>query len=207
MNVDVASRAPHRRKYGSTFAESWTGADGATIVAVGAVLAGRDPIVVCDLLRTGARALVTSRNALATALGALDRVVQHHAREARDDELAAAVVFLALDPHHDDVEVAGAGQLHAALFDGSGVARPLHGRAGALGTGIEPQGLVERIRLRRDDILVAATVPIDHAWWPAGARTANTLVHGGNPAVHGGTPAVRGGTPAEASAAVVTVSS
>lgn len=200
MKVDVASRAPHGRKYGSTFAESWTSADGATIVAVGAVLAGRDPIVVCDLLRTGARALVTSRNALATAVGALDRVVQHHAREARDDELAAAVVFLALDPHHDDVEVAGAGQLHAALIDGSGVARPLHGRAGALGTGIEPQDLVERIHLRRGDILVAATMPIDHAWWTAGTRTAGALLHAGAPATHGSTRV-------EASAVIVTVSS
>lgn len=177
MQVDVASRAPHARKYGSTFAESWTSADGATIVAVGAVLAGRDPIVVCDLLRTGARALVTSHNALASALGALDRVVQRHAREARDDELAAAVMFLALDPDRGDVEVAGAGQLHAALIDGSGLVRPLHGRAGALGTGIEPKDLVERIHLRRDDLLVAATVPTDPAWWPAGARTAHALLH------------------------------
>lgn len=177
MQVDVASRAPHARKYGSTFAESWTNADGATIVAVGAVLAGRDPIVVCDLLRTGARALVTSHNALAGALGALDRVVQGHAREARDDELAAAVMFFALDPNRGDVEVAAAGQLHAALIDGSGVARPLHGRAGALGTGIEPKDLVERIHLRRDDLLVAATVPIDHGWWPSGARSADALLH------------------------------
>ena len=105
MNVDVASRAPHARKYGPTFAESWTSADGATIVAVGAVLAGRDPIVVSDLLRTGARALVTSRHALAVALGALDRVVQRHAHEARDDELAAAVMVLALEPDRGDVEV------------------------------------------------------------------------------------------------------
>lgn len=179
MNVDVATRAPHARKYGATFAESWTSADGATIVAVGAVLAGRDPVVVCDLLRTGARALITSHNALAVAVGALDRVVQRHAQEARDDELAAAVVFFALDPDHTDVEVAGAGQLHAALIDGSGVLRPLHGRAGALGTGIEPEDLIERIHLRRDDLLVAATVPIDPAWWPAGARTADALLHRG----------------------------
>jgi hypothetical protein len=177
VQVGVASRAPHPRKYGSTFAESWTSADGATIVAVGAVLAGRDPIVVCDLLRTGARALITSRGALSVALGALDRVVQRHAREARDDELAAAVVFLALDPEHGDVAVAGAGQLHAALIDGSGVARPLHGHAGALGTGIEPKDLLEHVHLRRDDLVVAATIPIDHAWWAAGARTADALLH------------------------------
>jgi hypothetical protein len=177
VNVDVASRAPHARKYGSTFAEAWTSADGATIVAVGAVLAGREPIVVCDLLRTGARALITSRNALAAALGALDRVVQRHAHEARDDELAAAVMFFALDPARGDVEIAGAGQLHATLIDGSGAARPLHGRAGALGTGIEPKDLVERIHLRRDDLLVAATIPIDHAWWSAGALSADVLLH------------------------------
>jgi serine phosphatase RsbU (regulator of sigma subunit) len=177
VKVDVASRAPHARKYGATFAESWTSADGATIAAIGAVLAGRDPVVVSDLLRTGARALITSRGALAAALGALDRVVQRHAHEARDDELAAAVMFLALDPAHGDVELAGAGQLHAALIDGSGSARPLHGRAGALGTGIEPKDLVERIHLRRDDLLVVATVSIDYAWWSAGVRTADALLH------------------------------
>ncbi len=177
MLVDVASRAPHARKHGSTFAETWTSADGAAIVAVGAVLAGRDPIVVCDLLRTGARALVTSRAAFAAALGGLDRVVQRHAREARDDELAAAIVFFALDPHGTDIDVAAAGQLHVALIDGAGAVRALHGRAGALGTGIEPVNLVERVHLRRDDLLVAATVPIDHAWWAAGLRTADALLH------------------------------
>ncbi len=177
MRVDVTSRAPHPRKYGSTFAESWTSADGAAVVAVGAVLAGRDPVVVCDLLRTGARALVTSRGALASALAGLDRVVRKHAREARDDELAAAIVFLALDPAQNDVDIAGAGQLHVALIDDFGVPRPLHGRAGALGTGIEPRDLVERVHLRRDDLLVAATVPIDDAWWAAGARTAEALLH------------------------------
>jgi hypothetical protein len=177
VQVDVASRAPHARKHGSTFAETWTSADGATIVAVGAVLAGRDPIVVSDLLRTGARALVTSRTAFGTAIAGLDRVVQRHAREARDDELAAAIVFFALDAHSADVTVAAAGQLHAALIDDAGAARPLHGRAGALGTGIEPDDLVEHVHLRRDDLLVAATVPIDHAWWAAGLRTADALLH------------------------------
>jgi hypothetical protein len=177
VHVDVASRAPHGRKYGVTFAESWTCADGATVVAVGAVLAGRDPVVVCDLLRAGARALVTSRNALDAALGALDRVVQRHAREARDDELAAAVVLLAFDPKSDDAAIAGAGQLHAALIDGSGAARAIHGRAGALGTAIEPRDLVEHLHLRRDDLLVVATFPIDHAWWEAGLRTAAALLH------------------------------
>lgn len=177
MHVEVASRAPHARKYGATFAESWTCADGATIVAVGAVLAGRDPIVVCDLLRAGARALLTSRNALANALTALDHVVARHAREARDDQLAGAIVFFALEPSGAQVAVAGAGQLHAALFDGAGTARPLHGHAGALGTGIEPKDLVEHVQLRRDDLLVAATIPIDRAWWETGLRTADALLH------------------------------
>jgi len=177
MHVEVASRAPHPRKYGATFAESWTCADGATIVTVGAVLAGRDPIVVSDLLRAGARALVTSRNALATALAGLDRVVGRHAREARDDRLAGAIVFFALEPNGAGVAVAGAGQLHAVALDGSGAARPIHGHAGALGTGIEPKDVVEHVQLRRDDLLVAATVPIDRAWWDSGLRTADALLH------------------------------
>lgn len=179
MQVEVASRAPHSRKYGSTFAESWTCADGATIAAAGAVLAGRDAIAVSDLLRAGARALVTSRKALAGALIGLDRVVQRHAREARDDELAAAIVFFALEPGGDGVIVGGAGQLHAALIDDAGAARPLHGHAGALGTGIEPRDVIEHVRLRRDDLLVAATIPIDRAWWEAGLRTADALLHRG----------------------------
>jgi len=177
MHVEVASRAPHPRKYGATFAESWTCADGATIVAVGAVLAGRDPIVVCDLLRAGTRAVVVSRNALATALAALDRVVARHAHEARDDRLAGAIILFALEPGGTDVAVAGAGQLHAAIIDGSGTARRFHGHAGALGTGIEPKDVVERVHLRRDDLLVAATVPIDRAWWDTGRRTADALLH------------------------------
>ena len=191
MHVEVASRAPHPRKYGTTFAESWTCADGATIVAVGAVLAGRDPIVVCDLLRAGARALLTSRKALTIALGGLDRVVQRHAREARDDELAGAIVFFTLEPGGSEVAVAAAGQLHAALIDDAGAQRPLHGRAGALGTGIEPGDLVEHIHLRRDDLLVASTSPIDPVWWEAGLRTADALLHRS--------------TPHEASVAVVSV--
>lgn len=177
MHVEVASRAPHARKYGSTFAESWTCADSATIVAVGAVLAGRDPIVVCDLLRAGARALVTSRNALATALTALDHVVARHAREARDDQLAGTIVFFALEPNGAKVAVAGAGPLHAAVFDGAGTARSLHGHAGALGTGIEPKEVVEHVQLHRDDVLVAATVPIERAWWATAPRTADALLH------------------------------
>jgi hypothetical protein len=177
MQAEVASRAPHARKHGTTFAETWRSADGATVVAVGAVLAGNDPVVVSDLLRTGARALVTSRKALGTALGALDRVVQKHAREHRDDLLAAAVLLLAFAPDGVDVDAAGAGQLHAALIDGSGKQHPIHGRAGALGTGIEPKDLLESLHLRRDDLIAAATVPIEPAWWDSGNRTADALLH------------------------------
>jgi hypothetical protein len=180
MRVGVASRATHGRKHGATFAETWTSADGATVVAVGAVLGGCDPIVVSDLLRTGARALVTSRKALGTALGALDRVVQKHAREHRDDELAAALVLIAFAKDAHELDIAGAGQLHAVLIDGSGRERHVHGRAGALGTGIEPDDLVERIAMHRDDLLIAATVAPDAGWWPSGNRTAETLLHRSN---------------------------
>ena len=174
----VASRAPHARKHGTTFAESWTSADGATIVVVGAVLGGNDPVVVGDLLRTGARALVTSRKALGIALGALDRVVQKHAREHRDDLLAAAVMLFAFAHDGSDVDAAGAGQLHAALIDGAGQHHPLHGRAAALGTGIEPRDVIETVHLRRDDIVVAATIPIEgRAWWDSGNRSAESLLH------------------------------
>ncbi|HTD38816.1 MAG TPA: SpoIIE family protein phosphatase [Candidatus Limnocylindrales bacterium] len=177
MRVETASRAPHARKHGTTFAESWTSADGATIVAVGAVLAGGDPVVVSDLLRTAARAVVTSRKALATALGALDRIVQKHAREHRDDELAAAVMLLALARDGPEIDVAGAGQLHAALVDGSGAQRPLHGHAGALGTGIDAASAVQQIHLRRDDLVVVGTIPVERAWWDAGDRSASALLH------------------------------
>jgi hypothetical protein len=134
-------------------------------------------VVVSDLLRTGARALVTSRKALGVALGALDRVVQKHAHEHRDDLLAAAVLLLAFAPEGNDVDAAGAGQLHAALIDGSGKQHPIHGRAGALGTGIEPKDLIEPLHLRRDDIIVAATVPLERGWWDSGNRSAEALVH------------------------------
>ena len=181
MRVEVAFRAPHARKHGTTFAETWTSADGATIVAVGAVLAGADPVVVGDLLRTGARALVTSRKALGIALGALDRVVQRHAGEHRDDALAAAVMLLAFQSDTNDIDLAGAGQLHCELIDGSGAFHPQHGRAGALGTGIEPKDVVHSVHLRRDDLVVVSTLPVERAWWDAGNRTADALLH------HGGT--------------------
>jgi hypothetical protein len=177
MRAEVASRAPHARKHGTTFAETWTSADGATIVAVGAVIAGTDPIVVSDLLRTGARAVVTSRKAVASALGALDRVVQKHAKEHRDDALAAAVALFAFAKSSVDVDVAAAGPLHAAVIDGSGAQQALHGRAGALGTGIELSDLVQQVHLRRDDLIVAASIPVDPAWWLAGDRTAEALLH------------------------------
>jgi hypothetical protein len=193
LRADVANRAPHARKHGTTFSETWTSADGATVVAVGAVASGKDRVAVADLLRTGARALVTSRAALGVALRALDRVVQNHARENRDDELAASIVLLAFSHDAHDVEVAGAGAapLHLTLIDGAGATRALHGHAAALGTGIEPDDLVQRIHMRRDDLLVAATVPIEDGWWPAGERSAESLLH-------------RSGSH-EASAAVVTI--
>jgi Stage II sporulation protein E (SpoIIE) len=177
VRAEVASRAPHARKHGTTFAETWTSADGSTLVAVGAVLAGSDPVVVSDLLRTGARALVTSRKALAGALGALDRVVRKHAKEHRDDQLAAAVMLFAFARDAHDLDIAGAGQLHAGLIDGTGAVHALHGRAGALGSGIESNDLVQQVHLRRDDLVVAATVPIDLAWWQAGDRSAEALLH------------------------------
>jgi hypothetical protein len=176
MRVDVASRTIHHRKYGATFAESWTSADGATLVAVGAVLSGTDPVVVSDLLRTGARALVTSRNALAGALGALDRIVQNHAREHRDDELAAALALLAGTPGSDTILFAGAGQLHAALVDDSGGQHHLHGHAGALGTAIEPRDIVQTLKMRRDDLIAVATIAIEPEWWTAGDRGAEALL-------------------------------
>jgi hypothetical protein len=180
MRVDVASRTIHHRKYGATFAESWTSADGATLLAVGSVLAGKDPVVVSDLMRTGARALVTSRKALAGALGALDRIVQNHAREHRDDELAVALYLLAGAPGTDNLDLGGAGQLHAAVIDDTGKQRHLHGRAAPLGTGIEPRELIENVRLRRDDMLVVATVPLEPAWWEASDRGAEQLLRHGN---------------------------
>ena len=146
MRVETASRAPHARKHGATFAESWTLADGATLVAVGAVLAGGDSVIVSDLLRTGARAVLTSRNALAFARGA------------------------------SDVDVAGAGQLHAALIDGSGAQQPLHGHAAALGTGLAAGAEVQSLRLRRDDLVAVATVPLERAWWDSGDRSAAGLL-------------------------------
>ena len=91
--------------------------------------------------------------------------------------MAGAIVLFALEPGGMDVAIAGAGQLHAAVIDGSGAAQRFHGHGGALGTGIEPKDVVEHVHLRRDDLLVAATVPIDHTWWDTGLRTADALLH------------------------------
>jgi len=165
VQVDVASRAPHARKYGSTFAESWTSADGATIVAVGAVLAGatRSSCAICCAPAPARWSPRTTR--CRSARRPRPRRAAARARSARRRARRSGHVPRARSDR-GDVEVAGAGQLHAALIDGSGVSRSLHGRAGALGTGIEPKDLVERIHLRRDDLLVAATVPIDPAGGP-----------------------------------------
>jgi hypothetical protein len=177
MRIDVASRALHGRKHGPTFADTWRAPDGQTIGAIGAVLGGQDPIVVSDLLRTGARALLTSYRAMATALVALDRIVRTHARDHRDDTLAAAMLLIALDPAGDELTWAGAGQLHAMVIDGAGAHHPLHGHAGALGTAIEPPEVVEHVHLRRDDALVAATIPLPAGWWGNAAPSAEGLLH------------------------------
>lgn len=176
MHVDVASRAPHGRKHGATFVESWTTHDHTTVVVIGAVLAGADPIAVGDLLHAGSRALVNSRGALQPALIALDKLVSAHAREHRDDALAAAVALLAFPRDGAHVDVAGAGQLHVAILNGSGDRQPLHAHAGALGTGIEPHDVVASYPFHHDGLVVAATVPIPEGWWPSGDRTANGLL-------------------------------
>jgi serine phosphatase RsbU (regulator of sigma subunit) len=182
MRIEVASHATHGRKHGVTFADTWQASDGATIGALGAVLEGGDATAVIDLMRTGARAVLTSRNTLGNALAALDRIVRHHAHERRDDDLAAAMLLIALDPHNDELLLAGAGQLHAAIVDGAGTSHPLHGHAVALGTGIAGPVDLQRLRLRRDDAIVAATVPVPAGWWTAANRSAETLVaHAGVP--------------------------
>ena len=172
MRVDVAAHAPHGRKYGTTFAESWRAPGGDTLLAVGAVVSGAgDRIRVADLLRTGSRAVVLSRGAFATALPALDRIVAAHAREARDDALAAALLLAGFPAAGDEIAIAGAGRLNAAVVDGAGGVHHVNSRAAALGTGIEPPDVVETLRLRRDDVLVVATVQLDPRWWQSGDRT------------------------------------
>ncbi|HZO93987.1 MAG TPA: SpoIIE family protein phosphatase [Candidatus Baltobacteraceae bacterium] len=179
--VEVASHAPHARKHGATYAETWTAHDGTVFVAVGAVFAGSDRIAVADLLRTAGRAVIGSMAMMANALRALDRIVRKHAQEQRDDELAASVAIFAIPPREGDVAFTGAGtpRLHVALIDGLGAQHPLHGLGAALGTGIEPEpgAPLETRRLHRDDVLVATTFAIPEGWWAAGRRTADALVH------------------------------
>jgi hypothetical protein len=179
--VDVETRCAHHRKYGTTFGESWTTHDGTTIVALGAVLGGTDRIAVSDLLRAGTRALVSSRVALEGAVAALDRIVALHAREHRDDELAAAIALLAFGADGYAVDFVGAGNLDTSIFGGiADQRRPLHGLFAALGTGIAAPNpdasTFECHRLFRDDLVVASTVPVDRAWWPSGDRTAAALL-------------------------------
>jgi len=179
MQVDVASRAPHARKHGSTFAETWKAHDGTVFVGVGRVFSGKDRVAVADLLRTAGRAVIGSMTMLAGALRSLDRIVQKHAQEQRDDELAAAVALFAIPPSAGSVSYVGAGQLQVALVDGLGAAHPLYGVGAALGTGIEPSPsdtTFHELRLHRDDLLVATTFPLPEAWWPRGVRTAEALV-------------------------------
>ena len=193
MHVDLASRSAHHRKYGTTFADSWTTRDGTTFVAVGAVIGGGDRIAVSDLLRTGARAIVGSHAAFANAITALDRVVAHHAAERRDDELAAALELHAFPAGDDSVQVAGAGNVHAYAFDALGVRHALPGRHAALGTGLphhDDDALSSVVRVHRDDVVIASTVPVDDAWWTAGKRTADAQL--------------QRSTGAEASVAVIT---
>jgi acyl-CoA hydrolase len=177
MHVDVASRAPHGRKHGATFAESWTTHDGTTIVAVGAVLGGKDPIAVGDLLKVGARTVVTTPAALHEALVALDRLVTHHGREHRDDELAASLVLVALHPDGKTITVAGAGRLAAIVVAANGSYHVVHGRAGALGTGVEPEAATDVVALRHDDLVAIATAPVDPEWLSTEDRSADALVH------------------------------
>jgi hypothetical protein len=177
MRVDVASHAPHGRKHGATFAETWALHDGAIVVAVGAVLSGNDPVAVGDLLGVGVRTVLTDRKKLHDALVGLDELVTHHAREHRDDELAASLVLLAFDSDGRHVAIAGAGRLGATIVSSVGDHHTVHGRAGALGTGIEPANAVDVVPLRPDDLVVVATAPVDPAWFVDGEQSAQALVH------------------------------
>ena len=192
MQVDLASRSVHHRKYGTTFADSWVTHDGTTIVAVGSVFSGEDRVAVSDLVRTAAHALAGSRVMLHDAIAALDRVVVKHAQDHRDPALAVAVALLGFPRTGDAVDFVGAGQLHVAVFDGLGTPEALYGLDAALGAGIEPDPDETRYlvqRLHRDDTVVVSTVPIAPGWWPGGRNAAAVL------AAHAGDP--------EASAAVI----
>lgn len=181
MLVDVASRAPHARKHGPTFADTFVCPDGTTIVTVGDVIAGNDPGVVGDLLRAGGRALICSQDALTAALAAFDRIVQAHAREHRDDTLAATIAVLAIPVEHDRVAFVGAGQLHSAIVRGlDGERVHLHGHAAALGTGVLPpppqEQASQEYRLHAGDLVIAATFPVQPAW-AAGTQPAEAVLH------------------------------
>jgi hypothetical protein len=184
MQVDLASRSVHHRKYGTTFADSWVTHDGTTIVAVGSVFSGEDRVAVSDLVRTAAHALAGSRLMLHDAIPALDRIVVKHAQDHRDPALAVAVALLGFPRTSDVVDFVGAGRLHVALFDGLGTPVALYGLDAALGTGIEPHPNETRYvvqRLHRDDTVVASTVPVAPGWWQSERSAAAVLAHTGDP--------------------------
>jgi hypothetical protein len=162
--IDVASRAPHGRKHGATFAETWKTRDGTAFVAVGSVVAGADPIVVSDLLRVAAKTVINSAQRLDAGLAGLARLIAAHARDHKDPALAADVVLAAVEPDGKTLHLAGAERLTTVLVDGGG-ARQQHG---------------PRLTLRRGDRLIVATVPLPGTWWSHGARTADSLVRLGD---------------------------
>jgi hypothetical protein len=180
MRVAVATHAPHGSKHGTTFADTFPCADGATIVIVGAVVGGVDRAAVGDLLRAAARALVTSADSLAKALAAFDRIVLRHAREHRDEELAALVALVAMSPDGSRLEFAGSGQLHCALVSAAGGGRThLHGHDAPLGTGFAEHAhdaSLQEYGLQRGDVVVAATFAVVPPSASAGADIADELV-------------------------------
>ncbi|BDE04841.1 hypothetical protein WPS_01170 [Vulcanimicrobium alpinum] len=176
MTVTTASRAPHG-KHGTTFAETVHLRDGTHLVAVGQVIAGNDRIAVADLLRSGVRALITSRALLPGAIATLERVVEHHARDHRDDALAAVVALIAIRPGDDHLDFVGAGQLHCAIVDSGFAERErLHGRGAALGAGVAAphDGASIAHRVHRHDAILASTVAFDPAL--LGAANAETIL-------------------------------
>jgi hypothetical protein len=180
MRVAVATHAPHGSKHGTAFAEQFAAADGATIVVVGSVVGGREPLPVADLLRVAATALVTSSESLPAAVAALDRIVVQHARDHREDELAAIVALLALAPDGARLGFAGAGQLHCALVAATDAERThLHGIESALGTGFSQHPHPVKLQeypMHRGDVVVAATFPVVPPPPAAGTDVAEQLV-------------------------------
>ena len=171
--VDLANRARHNRKHGATFAISCDTREG-VVVAVGAVDAeGAEATSLSDLLRNAVPALVTSQAALGSALAALDKLVVTHARERRDDAIAASIALLAFDADACELAIASAGRhVHVAFVDGVGERRALHAKAAALGTSLSGDDAVARISLHRDDTVVASTVSLADEWYAASERTA-----------------------------------